>query len=83
MHGLHGIIVLVNHANEQYSPLPRAIADENGYPHKGSKATWKDKLKKRYTTEPVVLDNIPQGWMPDVIIDAMFLIVSHLETPQQ
>ena len=33
---------------EQYSLLPRAICDENGNPHKGSKAIWKEILKQRY-----------------------------------
>ena len=58
---------------EQYSTYPRAIADVNGRPHKGSKSTWTDKIGKRY--QSVVLNTLPQGWIPDVaIIDGMFLI---------
>ena len=62
---------------EQYSLLPRAICDENGNPHKGSKAIWKEKLKQRYSscTTPVVLDNLPPEWTPQIaIIEGMFLI---------
>jgi hypothetical protein len=33
---------------EQYSVLPRALADEDGNPHKGSKSNWSDKLENRY-----------------------------------
>ena len=58
---------------EQYSTYPRAIADVNGLPHKGSKATWTDKISKRY--QSVVLNTLPPGWKPDVVvIDGMFLI---------
>ena len=62
-------------SEEQYSILPRAIADEDGNPHKASKSNWTDKLHSRYrSTEPPVFTNmIP--WLPQsVIIDAMFLI---------
>ena len=63
--------------NEQYSLYPRSIADENGYPLKGSKSVWKDKLKKRYPgpNTQVVLDLLPTPWKPDaVILDGMFFI---------
>ena len=66
-----------NPAYEQYSVHPRAIADTNGLPNKGVKATWTDKLKKRYSAPnlPVVMDCLPLGWTPHaVIIDGMFLI---------
>lgn len=59
---------------EQYSMYPRAIADEMGYPVKGSKSIWKDKLKKRYPGQ-VVLHTLPSQWKPDaVILDAMFFL---------
>ena len=61
---------------EQYSVYPRAIADENGCPLKGSKSVWKEKLCKRYTdvSSPVISDMLPDQWSPDgIIIDAMFL----------
>ena len=62
---------------EQYSVYPRAIADENECPLKGSKSVWKEKLCKRYTdvSSPVISDMLPDQWSPDgIIIDAMFLI---------
>ena len=61
--------------NDQYSVLPRAIADEEGYPHKGTKSRWTDKLESRYkSAKPTVFTNFPL-WTPEVvIIDAMFLI---------
>ena len=55
---------------------PRTIADANRLPNKGVKATWTDKLKRRYSGPnlPVVLDCLPQVWTPhSVIIDGMFL----------
>ena len=56
---------------EQYSTYPRAIASVNGLPHKGSKATWTDKISKRY--QSVVLNTLPPGWKSDVVvIDRMF-----------
>ena len=61
--------------DEQYSILPRALADEDGNPHKSSKSSWSDKLAKRYEcANPSVfmssLLHIPQV----VIIDAMFML---------
>ena len=53
------------------------FADENGYPLKGSKSVWKDKIKKRYPgpNTQVVLDLLPTQWKPDaVILDGMFFI---------
>ena len=61
--------------NDQYSILPRAIVDEEGYPHKGNKSRWTNKLETRYKSAlPSVFTNFPP-WTPQVtIIDAMFLI---------
>lgn len=66
-----------NPAYEQYSVFPRAISDENGYPHKGTKSSWTDKLSNRYNSPdlPVITNTLPQGWNPQaVIVDGMFLI---------
>jgi len=62
-------------SEEQYSILPRAIADEDGNPHKVNKSNWTDKLQNCYqSTEPPVFVNVIP-WLPQaVIIDAMFLI---------
>ena len=59
----------------QYSLYPRALADEEGHPHKGSKSHWTDKLQSRYrTTEPPLFTICPP-WTPQVVLlDAMFLI---------
>ncbi len=62
---------------EQYSLLPRALADQDGNPHKSSKSTWTDKLERRYqSAQPsVITSHLPQGWSPQItILDAMFLI---------
>ena len=43
---------------EQFSVYPRALADEQGFPHKGCKSKWTDKLQSRYqTAEPIVFFN--------------------------
>ena len=60
---------------EQYSILPRALADEDGYPHKSNKSHWTEKLQHRYqSAQPgVIVSSLP--WLPEaVIIDAMFMI---------
>ena len=62
-------------AIEQYSLLPRAIADLNGLPHKGNKSNWTNKLESRYTVPEYNPLNESLKWNPDiVVIDAMFLI---------
>ena len=59
---------------EQYSAYPRALADCNGAPHKGTKSVWTDKLQARYNPS-VVTTQLPFGWTPEVVvIDAMFMI---------
>ena len=60
---------------EQYSIYPRALCDETGIQHKGVKANWTDKIRKRYSSAQVMTDSLPAGWIPEaVIIDGMFLI---------
>ena len=61
--------------NDQYPILPKAIANEEGYPHKGNKSRWTNKLETRYKSAlPSTFTNFPP-WMPQVaIINAMFLI---------
>ena len=60
---------------EQYSELPRALSDEDGNPHKGSKSTWTDKLASRYlTADPPVFTSLSPFTPQVVIIDAMFII---------
>ncbi len=66
-----------NSTLEQYSLYPRAIADEDGYPIKGVKSVWKDKLGKRYPGPDiqVVMGSLPDQWRVDtVILDAMFFL---------
>ena len=61
--------------SELYAILPRVIADENGHPVKGSKAVWKDQLKKRYPgpMAQVVTDILPTDWKADIVtLDVMF-----------
>ena len=54
--------------HEQYLELPRAIADCNGIPNKGSKSNT---TKKRYND--VIITRFPHGWFPDVFIsEGMF-----------
>ena len=36
-------------SEEQYTILPRALADADGYPHSHQKSNWTEKLEKRYT----------------------------------
>lgn len=69
--------LLYDAAHEQYSLFPKALADENGIPHKASKSIWTDKLESRYNSSdtPVVMHTMPQGWVPQVaVLDGMFLI---------
>ena len=55
--------------------MPRALADEDGNPHKASKSSLTDKLERWYqSTEPCIfMKSLP--WVPQVaIIDAMFIV---------
>ena len=66
-----------NPAVEQYSIFPRALTDASGNPNKGSKATWTEKVNRRYQEGqyPIVSNSIPPQWIPQiVIIDGMFTI---------
>lgn len=38
-------------SEEQYSLLPRSLADVNGSPHKGNKSKWTEKLRARYNCD--------------------------------
>ena len=58
-------------SEEQYSILPRALADEDGNPHKASKSIWTDKLESRYQKAvPFVFTKILPLCPNVVIIDA-------------
>lgn len=60
-------------SKEQYSILPRSLADLNGIPHKGNKSKWTEKLNTRYESMSAFLTVLE--WVPEVtIIDAMFMI---------
>ena len=60
---------------EQYLELPRAIADHNGLPNKGSKSTSTTFFEKRY--QGIVCKTFPQQWFPEVYIaEGMFMINS-------
>ena len=60
-------------SKEQYSILPRSLADLNGIPHKGNKSKWTEKLSTRYESMSAFLTVLE--WVPEVtIIDAMFMI---------
>ena len=64
-------------STEQYSVFPRALADENGNPHKAAKNQWTNKIHSRYlsATPGVIFSSLPSGWIPQtVLIDAMFLL---------
>ena len=59
----------------QYSEWPRALADEEGNPHKGNKSAWTTKLVSRYQSAdaPILVSHLP--FVPHtVIVDAMFLL---------
>ncbi len=44
--------------------------NQNGNPHRGSKAIWKEKLKQRYSG-----CTLPSEWVPEMtVIDVMFFL---------
>jgi len=53
-----------NSGEEQYCILPRALADEDGCPHKSTKSHWTEKLQHRYqSAQPkVIVSALP--WLP-------------------
>ena len=51
---------------QQYLELHRAIADEGGQPHKGTKSTARDFLEARYPT--ITTSSLPTGWNPDCVL---------------
>lgn len=57
---------------EQYSLFPRALADPDGNPNKGTKSNWTEKLRSRYNV-PNTTPFVPSPpWIPQVaIVDAM------------
>ena len=57
-----------DNSNEQFSIYPWAFADKDGFPHKGSKSNWTDKLQSRYqNAKPTVFSNCLL-WTPDVVL---------------
>ena len=62
-------------SKEQYSLLPRALADINGNPHKGNTSNWTEKLHARYNLTDSTPFSTDLSFVPEVaIIDAMFCI---------
>ncbi|SMN12414.1 hypothetical protein SPBRAN_864 [uncultured Candidatus Thioglobus sp.] len=60
---------------EQYSLFPRALADPDGNPHKGTKSKWTEKLQARYNVPNTTPFLSSPPWIPQVaIVDAMFAI---------
>ena len=61
--------------DEQYSLLPRALAELDGSPHKGNKSKWTEKLQARYNNPTTTPFLSALEWVPDeAIVDAMFAI---------
>ena len=62
-------------SEEQYSELPRALADKDDNPYKGNKSAWTDKLASRYLIADPPVFTTSLTTIPEVaIIDAMFII---------
>ena len=57
--------------------FPRAIADENGLPHKANKSLPTTFLEARYRRLNVIIHELPSHWVPDsVLLEGMFMIQS-------
>ena len=66
---------LNNALNPPYIPLPRALVDENRYPHKANTATTTNFLNKRYSEAGVIIHQFPENWAPhSVLLEGMFMI---------
>ena len=62
-------------SEEQYSMLPRALAEADGSLHKGSKVKWTEKLRSRYAVQGSTPFSTLLSWTPQAaIVDAMFTI---------
>jgi hypothetical protein len=62
-------------SEEQYTVLPRAMADADGNPHKGNKSNWTNWIKSRYNAPETCPILSSPTWVPEVVvIDAMFTI---------
>ena len=57
---------------EQYLELPRAICNPHGNPHKGQNSFTTKWLEKRY--KGLTVTQLPDGWVPNVVLEGMFLI---------
>ena len=53
---------------------PRALADNEAIPHKGTKSSITKFFSAKYG-EKVIMPSFPSGWVPDsVILEEMFII---------
>ena len=66
---------VVGSLSEQLTSTPRALADEEGQPLKGTKSKTVEFLGKRYCDAPLLTSELPPNWHPHaVILEGMFLI---------
>ena len=52
-------------SEEQYTILPRALADADGNPHSHQKSTWTEKLENTIPETTPFLSSLP--WVPQVV----------------
>ena len=67
----------VDAIEEQYIPVPLALADNAGIPLKGQKSNTTKVIKTRYKDSypPVILNSLPQGWIPETcMLEGMFML---------
>ena len=67
----------INVANEQYIPIPLAIATNEGVPRKGQKSNITKFIENRYekATQPIISNSLPTGWVPEsCYLEGMFMI---------